>query len=338
MRMTLLAAVALATIFVQTARSQSVEEFYKGRTVNLVIGFSVGGGYDLYARHLARHIGRHIPGNPTILPQNMPGAGSLKAANFVYTAAPKDGSTFGTFSRTTGINPLLESGATFDGTKFSWLGSVTDDVSTCVTWHTSAVKTWKDFLEKPTTLGGQGPSSEPDIFARLYKNVFGAPIKLVAGYPGTNEISLAMERGEVDGLCGLSWSTIKTRHAAWLRDKKISLLVQAAFKREPEIDAGVPLVMDMTKDKEKLQILKLILAAQEMARPFAAPPGIPADRKAALVKAFDATMKDPEFLADAKKLNIDVNPVTAKALDELLAELYATPKDVVKKASEAITK
>jgi len=336
--MTLLAAVALATIFVQTARSQSVEEFYKGRTVNLVIGFSVGGGYDLYARHLARHIGRHIPGNPTILPQNMPGAGSLKAANFVYTAAPKDGSTFGTFSRTTGINPLLESGATFDGTKFSWLGSVTDDVSTCVTWHTSAVKTWKDFLEKPTTLGGQGPSSEPDIFARLYKNVFGAPIKLVAGYPGTNEISLAMERGEVDGLCGLSWSTIKTRHAAWLRDKKISLLVQAAFKREPEIDAGVPLVMDMTKDSEKLQILKLILAAQEMARPFAAPPGIPADRKAALVKAFDATMKDPEFLADAKKLNIDVNPVTAKALDELLAELYATPKDVVKKASEAITK
>jgi len=338
MRMILLAAAALATIFVQTARSQSVEEFYKGRTVNLVIGFSVGGGYDLYARHLARHIGRHIPGNPTILPQNMPGAGSLKAANFVYTAAPKDGSTFGTFSRTTGINPLLESGATFDGTKFSWLGSVTDDVSTCVTWHTSAVKTWKDFLEKPTTLGGQGPSSEPDIFARLYKNVFGAPIKLVAGYPGTNEISLAMERGEVDGLCGLTWSTIKTRHAAWLRDKKISLLVQAAFKREPEIDAGVPLVMDMTKDKEKLQILKLILAAQEMARPFAAPPGIPADRKVALVKAFDATMKDPEFLADAKKLNIDVNPVTAKALDELLAELYATPKDVVKKASEAITK
>ena len=338
MHKALLTALALAMIFVQSARSQSVEEFYKGKTVNLVIGFSVGGGYDLYARHLARHIGRHIPGQPTILPQNMPGAGSLKAANYVYTAAPKDGTAFGTFSRTTGINPLLESGATFDGTKFSWLGSVTDDVSTCVTWHTSPVKTWKDFLEKPVTLGGQGPSSEPDIFARLYKNVFGAPIKLVAGYPGTNEISLAMERGEVDGLCGLSWSTIKTRHAAWLRDKKINLLVQAAFKKEPEIDAQVPLVMDMTQDKEKLQILKLILAAQEMARPFAAPPGIPADRKAALVKAFDLTMKDPEFLADAKKLNIDVNPVGAKALDELLAELYATPKDVVKKASEAITK
>ena len=267
----------------------------------------------------------------------MPGAGSLKAANYIYSAAPKDGRAFGTFARTTGINPLLESGATFDGTKFSWLGSVTDDVSTCVTWHTSPVKTWKDFLEKPVTLGGQGPSSEPDIFARLYKNVFDAPIKLVAGYPGTNEITLAMERGEVDGLCGLSWSTIKTRHANWLRDKKINIIVQSSFKKVPEL-GDVPLVMELTKDKEKLQILKLILAAQEMARPFAAPPGIPADRKAALVAAFDATMKDPEYLADAKKLNIDVNPVSAKALDELLAELYATPKDVVKKASEAITK
>jgi tripartite-type tricarboxylate transporter receptor subunit TctC len=319
------------------ANAQSVEEFYKGKTINLLVGFSVGGGYDLYARHLARHMGKYIPGKPTIVTQNMAVAGSLRAANFIYTAAPKDGTAFGTFSRTTGINPLLESGATFDGTKFTWLGSVTDDVSTCITWHTSPVKTWKDFIEKPVTLGGQGPSSEPDIFARLYKNVFGAPIKLVAGYPGTNEIMLAMERGEVDGLCGLSWSTIKGRHTAWLRDKRINLLVQAAFKKEPEM-GDVPLIMDQTKDSEKLQILKLILAAQEMARPFAAPPGIPDDRKAALIAAFDATMKDPEFLAEAKKLNIDVNPVTAPALDKLLAELYATPKDVVKKASEAITK
>ena len=320
------------------ARAQSVEDFYKNKSINLVVGFSVGGGYDLYARHLARHMGKHIPGKPSIVPQNMAGAGSLRAANFIYTAAPKDGTAFGTFSRTTGINPLLESGATFDGTKFTWLGSITDDTSLCITWHTSPVKTWKDFVEKPVTLGGQGPSSEPDIFARLYKNVFGAPIKLVAGYPGTNEIMLAMERGEVEGLCGLSWSTIKGRHAAWLRDKKINLLVQAAFRKEPEIGPDVPLVMEQAKSAEQTQILKLILAAQEMARPFAAPPGIPDDRKAALIAAFDATMKDPEFLAEAKKLNLDVAPVGAAALDKLLAELYATPKDVVKKASEAITK
>jgi hypothetical protein len=167
--------------------------------------------------------------------------------------------------------------------------------------------------------------------------VFNAPIKLVAGYPGTNEITLAMERGEVDGLCGLSWSTIKTRHAAWLRDKKINIIVQSSFKKVAEL-GDVPLVMDLTKEPEKLQILKLILAAQEMARPFAAPPGIPADRKAALIAAFDATMKDPEYLADAERMKIDVNPVGGKAIDALLAELYATPKDVVKKASEAIAK
>ena len=332
-----IALLALAAVAAQSAQAQTAGEFYKGKTINLVIGFSVGGGYDLYARHLARHMSKHIPGNPTIVPQNMPGAGSLKAANFVYSAAPKDGTVFGTFARTTGINPLFESGATFDGTKFSWLGSVTDDVSTCVTWHTTAVKTWDDFMKKPSTLGGQGPSSEPDIFARLYKNVFNAPIKLVPGYPGTNEITLAMERGEVDGLCGLSWSTLKTRHAQWIHDKKINILVQASFKKEPDL-SHVPLVMEQTQDKEKLQVLKLILGAQEMARPFAAPPGIPADRKAALIAAFDTTMKDPEYLADAKRLKIDVNPVNAKALGDLLAELYATPKDVVKKAGEAITK
>src|SRR5882724_10813460 len=146
---------AIATLlFAAPARAQSVEEFYKGKTINLLIGFSVGGGYDLYARHLARYMGKHIPGKPTIVPQNMAGAGSLRAANFIYTAAPKDGTAFGTFARTTGINPLLESGANFDSTKFGWLGSVTNDTSVCVTWHTSAVKTWNDFLEKPVTLGG----------------------------------------------------------------------------------------------------------------------------------------------------------------------------------------
>ena len=332
-----LAAAALLLMAVSGGQAQSVADFYKGKTIELYVGYSAGGGYDLYARQLARYMGKHIPGNPTIVPQNMAGAGSLRAANFIFTAAPKDGTAFGTFARTTGINPLLDSGATFDGTKFSWLGSVTDDVSLCITWHTTGIKTWDDFLKKPSNLGGQGPSSEPDMFARIYKNVFNAPIKLVPGYPGTNEIALAMERGEVDGLCGLSWSTVKTRHAQWLKEKKINLIVQASFKKVPEI-GDVPLVMEQTKDTEKLQILKLILAAQEMARPFAAPPGIPADRKAALVAAFDATMKDPEYLADAQKLDIDVNPVSGKALDALLAELYATPKDVQKKASEAITK
>jgi len=331
-----LIAVALVAASIP-AHAQSVEEFYRGKSITLAIGFTPGGGYDLYARHLARHMGKHIPGNPTIVPQNMAGAGSLRAANFIYSAAPKDGTAFGTFARTTGLNPLLESGATFDGTKFTWLGSVTNDISLCVTWHASKANNWENFLKVPTALGGQAPSSEPDIFANLYKNVFGAPIKLVAGYPGTNEITLAMERGEVDGLCGLSWSTIQTRHLTWLKEKKINLLVQASFKKDPEI-GNVPLVMNLTKDTEELQILKLILAAQEMARPFAAPPGIPRDRAAALIAAFDATMKDPDYLADAKKSRIDVNPVRGPDIDKLLAELYATPKDVIAKASQAIAR
>jgi tripartite-type tricarboxylate transporter receptor subunit TctC len=335
----LAACAAASVLFAATlpARAQSVEEFYKGKSITLAIGFSAGGGYDLYARHLARHMGKYIPGKPTIVPQNMAGAGSLRAANFVYSAAPKDGTVFGTFARTTGLNPLLESGATFDGTKFTWLGSVTNDVSLCVTWHTSKANNWANFLKYPTNLGGQAPSSEPDIFANLYKNVFGAPVKLVPGYPGTNEITLAMERGEVDGLCGLSWSTIKTRHAQWLKEKKINLLIQASFKKDPDI-GNVPLVMEQTKDPEKLQILKLMLAAQEMARPFAAPPGIPSDRAAALAAAFDATMKDKDYLADAKKSRIDVNPVSGADIQKLLAELYATPKDIIKKASQAIAR
>src|SRR5712675_1322142 len=184
MRRLLPTALAFVALSALPVRAQTVEEFYKGKTINLAIGFSVGGGYDLYARHLARHMGKHIPGNPTIVPQNMAGAGSLRVANFLYTAAPKDGTVFGTFTRTTGIiNPLLEIGASFDATKFTWLGSVTDDVSLCITWHSTGVRTWQDFMTKPTTLGSDGANSEPDMFARLHKNVFDAPIKVVAGYP-----------------------------------------------------------------------------------------------------------------------------------------------------------
>jgi tripartite-type tricarboxylate transporter receptor subunit TctC len=331
-------ALAFSLVAVATARAQSVEEFYKGKNVNLIIGYSVGGGYDLYARLLSRHIGKHIPGRPTVVAQNMTGAGSLRAASFLYTAAPKDGTSFGTFGRTIATTPLLAPGtAQFDGTKFTWLGSVTNDVSTCITWHTSPVKTWKDMLEKPLTLGGEGPGADPDIFALLYKNVFGAKVKLVTGYHGTNDTVLAMERGEVDGLCGLSWSTLKSRHQQWMQDKKINILVQAAMKREPEL-AGIPLVNDLASTPEQKQILKLFLVSQEMARPFAAPPGIPEDRKAALIAAFEQTMKDPEFLAEAKRLSIDVNPVSGKAIDGMLAELYATPKDVIEKAAQAIAK
>jgi tripartite-type tricarboxylate transporter receptor subunit TctC len=326
---------ALAPISAQAA---GVEDFYKGKTVSLIIGYSVGGGYDLYGRLLARHMAKYIPGRPTIVPQNLTGAGSLRAASFLYSAAPKDGTVFGTFGRTIATNPLLmPTGAPFDATKLTWLGSITNEVSTCVTWHTSPVKTWQDSLEKPINMGGEGTGADPDVYALLYKNVFGAKWKLVTGYHGTNDTMLAMERGEVDGLCGVSWSTLKSLHMQWLNDKKVNVIIQAALRKQPEL-ADVPLASELVKDPEQLQILKLLLTTQEMARPFAAPPDIPADRKAALIAAFEKTMQDPEFLAEAQKLSMDVNPLDAKTMDQLLAELYATPKSVLEKAAQAMAK
>ena len=319
------------------SRAQSVEEFYRGKSVNLLIGFSVGGGYDLYARVLARHMGKHIPGQPTVLPQNMTGAGSMVAARYLYSVAPKDGLTFATFSRMAAINPLIDDHFQFDSNKFTWLGSITNDVTTCMTWHTSPVKTYKDFLEKPTILGAQGPGSEIDIFGSLHKNVLGANTRLTSGYPGTSEIMLAMERGEVDGICGLAWTTVKAQRANWIAEKKINVLVQNAMRKEPDL-ADVPMIMDQTSDPEKKQILKLFVATHDFARPFAAPPGIPADRRDALIKAFDATMKDPDFLAEAQRRELEVEPVTAQRMTSMLAELYATPKDVLLKAAAAISR
>jgi tripartite-type tricarboxylate transporter receptor subunit TctC len=328
----------VAALLAQSAVAAGVEDFYKGKTISLVIGYSVGGGYDLYGRLLARHMGKYVPGQPTIVPQNMTGAGSMRAASFLYAAAPKDGTVFGTFGRTIATAPLLApTSAPLDATKLTWLGSVTNEVSLCATWHASAVKTWQDALDKPINMGGEGTGADPDVYALLYKNVFGAKWKLIAGYHGTNDIMLALERGEVDGLCGLSWSTLKARRMQWLNDKKIIVINQAALKKQPELP-DVPLASDLTQDPEKLQILKLFLASQEFARPFAAPPDIPADRKAALIAAFEQTMRDAEFLAEAQKLSMDVNPLSAKAVTDLVAELYATPKPVVEQAAQAMAK
>jgi tripartite-type tricarboxylate transporter receptor subunit TctC len=318
-----------------SATAAGVEDFYKGRTVSLIIGYSVGGGYDTYARLLARYVGEHIPGRPSVVPQNMPGAGSIKAANFIYGVAQKDGAAIGTFGRTIAVAPLLAAaGAAFDGTKFTWLGSISKDTTLCVTWKTSAVKTWDDYLAKPSTMGGEGAGADPDVFANLYRHVFGAKSRLVTGYPGTNDVSLAMERQEIDGFCGLSWSTLKSLHPDWLNNKSINIIVQGGFKKEPELP-DVPLAIDLAKTQEQQQIVKLVLVSQEMARPFAAPPGLPADRRAVLIAAFDETMRDRNFLAEAKKQDLDIDPVSGRDIDALLAEVYATPKSVTDMAAKA---
>jgi tripartite-type tricarboxylate transporter receptor subunit TctC len=326
-----------AMVFCSAAHAQGVADFYRGKNVAVAIAFSPGGGYDLYARTLARHMGKYIPGNPVLVPQNMPGAGGLRVAQYYSQAAPKDGLTFGTFTRMAGIAPLFDSTQKYDASKLTWLGAITDSVSVCVTWHTSPVKNWKDFLEKPVTLGGTGPSGELDIFTNLYKNVFGANIKLVSGYPGTAEIMLAMERGELDGVCGIDWTSIKAQRQRWIKEKQINVIAQAAFRKDPDLQQ-VPLIMELTKDPEKLQILKLFVSAHEFARPYAAPPGIPSDRAAALITAFEATMKDEGFLADTAKHQMEVAPVSGTKLAEMLAELYKTPEAILAKARSLIAR
>ena len=337
MRRAIAAGFALAVATAVPAHAQSVADFYKGKSVTLAIGFPVGGGYDLYARTLARHMGKHIPGNPSIVPQNMPGAGGLRVAQFLFTAAPKDGLAFGTFTRMAGTAPLLDPSLKYDSAKFTWLGAITDAVSVCTTWHASPVKTWNDFLEKPVSFGGTGVNNEIDIFTNVYKNVFNTNAKLVSGYQGTAGIMLAMERGELDGVCGIDWTTLKAQRPHWIKQKQINVLAQTAFRKDPDLP-HVPLIMELTKDPEKLQILKLFVSAQELARPFAAPPGLPADRAAALVAAFDATMKDPDFLAETAKHQMEVAPVSGKKLAEMLAEIYTTPEDILAKARIAMTR
>jgi tripartite-type tricarboxylate transporter receptor subunit TctC len=219
----ILALVAIGTLAIaapERAQAQSVADFYRGKTITLLIGYTSGGGYDLYARVLSRHMGRYIPGNPTVLPQNMPGAGSLRVAGFLYSAAPKDGTTIGMFGRGVAIEPLIgATGAQFDSRRFTWLGSGSDQVSLCASWHTSKVKTWADMLTTPFTVGGEGPGSDPDMFAIMLKNLLGVKLRLVSGYPGGPEVNLAVERGEVDARCGWSWSSIKITKAEWLAER-----------------------------------------------------------------------------------------------------------------------
>lgn len=321
-----------------TARADdaALERFYKGRNIQLYIGYSAGGGYDIYARVLARHMSKHIPGNPIIVPQNMPGAGSLRLANYLYNVAPKDGTAFATFARGMATEPLLGGqGTQFDPRKFTWIGSVTDEVSVCAFWHTAGIKTWDDMLTKEYTIGGTGSASDTDVFPNAMKRIFDLKLKLVTGFPGGSDVVLALERGEVNGRCGWSWSSLVSRSKRLYDEKQIFIPVQLALHKHEDLP-DVPLIIDQTKDPKRLAALKLIFARQTMARPYVAPPGLPEDRKQALRTAFEETMKDPDFLAEAQKTELEVHPVTGADIDKLLDELYATPKDVVKLAIDAI--
>jgi tripartite-type tricarboxylate transporter receptor subunit TctC len=329
--------VAVAALSASAAAAQSPAEFYKGKNnVDLYIGYSVGGGYDVYARLLARHMGKHIPGNPTVVPKNMEGAGSLRLANWLYNVAPKDGSTFGIIGRGTGFDPLLgKKGAQFDATKYNWIGSANNEVSVCVAWHTTGITKIEELYGKELTVGGTGASADTDQFPRVTNGVLGTKFKVITGYPGGNDIGLAMERGEVMGRCGWSFSSVKSTHMNWLNEKKINLLVQLALKKHPELP-NVPLIVDLAKSEEQKRILRIIFARQVMGRPFLAPPGVPEDRVAALRKAFMDTMQDKDFLAEAEKAQLEITPESGEEIQELVTDLYKTPPEIAKKAAELV--
>ncbi len=318
------------------AHAQDPAAFYKGRNVNMEIGYSVGGGYDDYARMIARFMGNHIAGEPTMVIKNMEGAGSLRLANWLYNAAPKDGTEMGTIGRGVAFDPLLgNKSAQFDASKFTWLGSANNEVSVCVAWQGTGITKFEDLYTKQITVGGTGGGSDTDVFPQILNAVLGTKMKVISGYPGGNDVGLAMERGEVQGRCGWSWSSVMATHKDWIDQKKVTVLVQLALSKHPELP-DVPLVTDLAKTDEQRQILKLIFARQVMGRPYLAPPSLPKERVDALRQAFLDTMKDKEFLAAAEKAQLEITPVTGPDIEKLVKEVYQTPPAIAAKAGQIL--
>jgi tripartite-type tricarboxylate transporter receptor subunit TctC len=324
-----LGGLALAAILAAPAHGNPVEDFYKGKTVTLIAGYSAGGGFDLYSRIIANYLGKHIPGQPRIVVQNMPGAGSLRAATHVYNVAPKDGTVI-SLTRAPVIAPLLGStgGSGFDVTKFTWLGSGSSDLTVCALLGNPKVNSMADAIQHPFTLGGLGPGSDEDMYTKILRKLFGIKAQLVSGYPGGAEMVLAVERGELDGRCGWAYSSIKISKPEWITEKKIKFLNVLALERSQELP-DVPSIMEFATAERHKQILGFVLNAQTLGRPFVAPPDIPADRATALRKAFEDTMADQAYLAEMRAKKLDVGPVSWRAIETLLRNFYATPQDIV---------
>jgi len=326
-----------AAVAMPPASADEVEDFFKRKRITMYIGYTAGGGYDLYARTLTRHMGRHIPGNPRFVAKNRPGAGSMILTNDLYNTLPQDGTTMATVGRGMATEPLFKNEqAKYDPRKMHWIGSMNNEVSVCAAWHTVPVKIWEDMRTRGMIVGGTAVGSDTDTFPTVLNNVLGTKLKLITGYPGGNDINFAIEKGEVEGRCGWSWSSVKSTRAQWLKEGKVSILLQMSTAKHPEMPE-VPFVMDFAKTEKDLKILKIIFARQMWGRPFLVGPGVPKARVAALRKAFDATMKDEKFLAEAKRQKMEITPVSGEEVQKAVAELYEADEDIVKAAKEATT-
>ena len=326
----------LVTLHVPAA-SQSVEEFYKGRSINYIIGGGAGGGYDVYFRALARHMGRHIPGNPTFIPRNQPAAGGLAAASAIFTTADRDGATIGAFPNNVTMDPLFGNpGARYDPLKLNWIGSIGKLQNVCATWHASPIKTIKQATEREVIVAGAGATTNTALMPRALNALLGTKFRVVSGYDPGAGLTLAVERGEAEGICGLSWSTMKASRPHWIKDNLLNVIVQMGLEKLPDLPT-VPSALEIVTDPHKKRVLTLILIRQEPGRPVAAPPGVPQDRLAALGRAFEATMKDPAFIAEAEKLQMEIEPLTGAEIHKLLADAFATPKDIVAEAGQLLS-
>lgn len=313
------------------AWAETPEAFFSGKTINIVVGFEAGGGYDAYARLLARHMGRHA-GGANVVVQNRPGAGSLVAANYIFNVAPRDGTAFGIISSGVLFDPLFgNKAANFTATEFSWLGSMNREVSTCQVWHTAPIKSFEDARTTSIAVGGTGAGADSHLFPQTLNSVLGTKFKIVSGYPGATSVFLAMERGELEGICGIYWSTLKAQRADWLRDGILRPLIQLALDKHPEYP-NVPLILDFARTPEERGALELVFAPMALARPFVGPPGVPADRLEYLRRAFKTTLEDPEFKAEAERVKLEVSPMFADEIGALLTRLYQTPTNIVERA------
>ncbi len=327
-------AMTWAALLCAGAQAQTPEQFYKGKTIDFMIGYATGGSNDAYSRLIANHFGKHIPGNPTVVPKNMPGAGSFLAVNRIYSVSPKDGTVIGLGAPTMAIDEKLGNpGVRFKTAELDWIGRVDSLINIVMMWKTSPVKTHRRRAENRATLSSTGAGSTSSVYPAVMNNVLGTKFKLILGYKGSNEAMLALERGEVEGH-STAWSAVKVAQPNWLRDKSINILVQFGLKRHPELP-DIPTAVELGRNDEERQILGAILKASEIGTSFFTTPGVPADRLAALRRAFDATMKDPDFLAEAEKFRLTVGPMTGEEVQKLVTEVTDLPPALIEKVRAA---
>ena len=320
---------ALSTI--AAANAQTVADFYKRTPLSLYVGSGAGGGFDVYARVFAAHVSKHIPGNPGVVVKNMPGATGLIAMNYLYNAAPRDGSAILASFNTVILSSLYaDANAKFDPRKLGWLGSTGKLTGSCLSWATSAVKTYEDALKQEVVVGATGDGGVPVMYPRLLNAMLGTKFKVITGY-ATSGLRMAVENGELQGICGIAWETHMASVPAWIIDRKVNFLLQLGLSESSHM-RGVPLALDLIKKSDDRQIFELLGIPQEFGRPIFAPPGVPAERLAALQAAFEATMKDKDYLADAERAKQFVDPLSAKAIEALLARAYSAPPEIVARA------